>query len=294
MQILFLILAGVLQGIAEFLPISSSGHLALFSCFFFDFGKITAAGILMHLGTLLSVCTVCGKDVKNLFDGALSFFGLRARRGGKFDKEKDRLENRALFRTVLIVSLPLAALGVADFVLGRTVGAGVTDLIDRFFASRPAVVGGTLFLNGALLLLCAALPEGSGSAEEFSFSAALAVGLLQSFAVLPGLSRSGAVIVGCRLMGADTRSSLRMALLTAIPAVGGALAVGLPDLFGGTAGVLPPAHAALAVAVSWVVGVAAILLLRKKKGLSLRPFAFYCMAVGALSVAAAFLARQGR
>ncbi|MBQ9468895.1 MAG: undecaprenyl-diphosphate phosphatase [Clostridia bacterium] len=282
MQLLFMILLGALQGIAEFLPVSSSGHLALFEHFFFRVEKATALGVFMHLSTLLAVCTVCGKDVKDLFRGAVCCLRRRAA------CTAEELEARGRFISTAYITLPLIAAAGVDFAIKRTAGAGLSDLIDRYIALRPAAVGALLILNGALLLGAGALPARGKTLGALTFAEGCAVGAFQVFALLPGVSRSGMTVIGCRLVGMDAEEAVRTALVTSVPAVAGALATQLPDLYGARDALPPAGHLFAAALSAYAVGILAILLLTKRtKRAGLRPFAAYCIAAGAAATVAA-------
>lgn len=260
MSLWFAAFLGLVQGAAEFLPVSSSGHLALLQAFFgveapeesrvlFD--------VLLHLGTLVSVCAVYGKDLMAL-PGAIPARGESA----------SKRPARRLALLLLIATLPLAA------------GVLLKGALEALYLSPP-FIGVALLCTGALLYISDRFPPGRKTEGEATPGDALTVGLMQVFALLPGISRSGSTITAGLLRGFDRRFAVRFSFLLSIPAILGANLLKLGEALsrGVDTELLLPC--AVGGAVAAVTGFFAIRLVGRlaEKG-SLRCFSWYCWAIG--------------
>ncbi len=274
MGILEAIIYGIIQGIAEFLPISSSGHLALAQNFF---GTETEYGftfnIALHLATLVSVCVVYRKDVLGLIKG---FFSLIKKlfTGGI----KQGLDNgEKLFLMLCIATLPLIPVKLL----------GLDEAVEALSKISWAI-GVLLIINGTMLVISDRLRGGGVSSEKGGFLRPLGVGIMQAtLGILPGISPSGSTITGGRLCGYGKEEAVRFSFLMSIPAILGACVTELPDMFkeGVNAEMIAPVLAGAVTAA--VVGFFAIKLLQyltKNKSFSF--FAVYCILVGAASIIA--------
>ncbi len=265
MTVLQAVLLGALQGLTEFLPVSSSGHLALASALMDLPGDVTFT-VVVHLGSLLAVILAFRRDVVRLIRGALGllFDGFRTR--GMFD--------RRLTVMLFLATLPLA------------VGAVLDKLAESFFG-RTLYVGVGLMVTACLLWFAETrCGGGTKTASDAPFSDAVKVGLLQLFAVLPGVSRSGTTISAGLFCGLRRDFAVRFAFLLSIPAVAGSFVFKLPDMLEEgrfTAAPLPYLAGFLAALVSGWLAIRLVRLLMKNG--SFRWFAVYCAAVGALTVA---------
>lgn len=257
MALWFAVFLGLVQGAAEFLPISSSGHLALLQAFFPSLAPEEGLlfDVVLHLGTLLSLTLVCRRELWSLARA------LRPRKG----VEK---EGRRLWRLLILGTLPLGL---------------VLPLKDRIEAlsGSPAFIGAALLLNGALLCVCDRLVAGQKSLGIAGAKEALPVGLFQAFALLPGISRSGSTIAAGILAGLKREEAVRFSFLLSFPAVLGACLVKLWEALGDgfdRALLLPALAGAAAAALS---GLLAIRLVRSLARLGrFLGFARYCWAVG--------------
>lgn len=258
MSILQAILLGFLQGITEFLPISSSAHLLLAQD---RLGLETADltfSIAVHLGTLIAVCVSFRKDLGGLVCAIFT---------GKIFRKPQAGESR-LFWLLLLSLLPLFL--IYPF----------KDFLDPLLLS-PTVAGICLLFNGLILLLCDMAPSGQKNAENMKKRDSLFVGILQGFALLPGLSRSGTTVTAGICRGLDRSFAAKYSFLLSIPTIlGGALSEGLDAHAQGFAyaSLAPCLWGMLAAALS---GLCAIFLLkrllRSKKFIY---FAFYSFALG--------------
>jgi len=263
------IFLGFVQGVTEFLPISSSGHLALFQSFgledphdrhlFFD--------VLLHMGTLVAVCVVYRKDIVEMIRAVLSLF--TGRRGGE-DSPVSPSKARLAFM-IIIATLPLAI--VIPF--RHSIEA---------LGNRMWFVGLMLLLTGGFLYYSDKLVAGLRTEKNMTVKNALTVGLLQVIATLPGISRSGITITGGLMSGLDRGFAVRFSFLLSIPAILGANIVMLFTSMSDVDWSLMPRYL-VGVVVAGVTGFFAIHLVRLlvQKG-SLGKFAYYCWGIGAIAI----------
>lgn len=277
MSVLNALFLGIIQGVAEFLPISSSGHLSIAQNLlglsmegaddvFFD--------VLLHLGTLAAVCVAYWTDIKEM---VLEFVRMiRELAGGTASRKIP--SSRRLILLIVVGTLPLfLILPVKDFVEGL--------YGNTFF------VGGALLITGLMLFFCDRLQNGRKNARTATIVDVLLVGAGQAVATCPGISRSGMTIcVGC-FRGFERKFAVRFAFLLSIPAVLGANILQIKDVVaaGGFDARLLPGYL-LGMAAAAVCGYFSIRLVRMvaDKG-KFGAFAYYCGAVGAITVLMSFL-----
>lgn len=274
------ILMGALQGVAEFLPISSSGHLALFQRFFsmenYEETQMFFT-VLLHLGTLLSVFVYYWHDIidmiREFFLAIGDLLHARQRRG----RPAPTPPARQLVLLIVVSILPLFLI------------LPVKDAIEAAM-SNAAIVSLALIVTGCILYLSDRMAKGRKTARTATVADALLVGCAQAVGTLPGISRSGVTISAGLLRGFDRTFAVRFSFLMSLPAVLGANILTLKDAV--EAGIdlaqLPVYIAGTLVAA--VVGYFAIHLvnLLSDKG-KFGAFAWYCWAVGLISLAANFL-----
>ena len=274
------LLYGLLQGIAEFLPISSSGHLALAHGFFGTDTANTdtlAFDVLLHLATLLAVVVMFRKEILLLFKGVFSLLG-KLFTGRLWGKRKEPLQfGERLFLMLCLSALPLVPIAL------------ISDRVEALGAYRWAV-GLLLVVNGVMLWVSDRLATGRLTLENAGWARPFLIGCVQVFGVLPGISRSGSTITGGRLCGLTREDAVRFSFLMSIPAILGACVLKLPDFFaeGMTAELAAPC--AVGSVTAFVVGLGAIRLLQffaKKKGFTV--FSVYSVAVGLCAILADFL-----
>ena len=274
MSIIEATLYGIIQGIAEFLPISSSGHLALAQNFF---GTETENGfafnIALHLATLLSVCVVFRKDVFALIKG---FFSLVKKLfTGRLKQGLDSGER--LFLMLCVATLPLIPIKLL----------GLDETVEEI-STVSWIIGILLIINGTLLFVSDRLKQTELKAENGGYLRPLGVGIVQALiGILPGISRSGSTITGGRIFGFSREETVRFSFLMSIPAILGACVTELPDLFseGMSADMLVPIIVGATVAAA--VGFFAIKLLQyisKNKGFAV--FSVYSVIIGASAIIA--------
>ncbi len=274
MIILYAALLGLVQGVAEFLPISSSGHLALLENLLGETGLMELDGsaffnILLHLATLVAVLIAYWPDIVDIFfelgDMAGDLFlgrGLSA-----MDKP-----TRRLIYMILLATVPL-------FVI-----VPFNDQIESL-NSLPWFIGAALIVTGTLLFVSDRLPRGKKTVRTMTWLDALIIGIAQAFATVPGLSRSGTTISAGMARGLRRSFAVRFSFLMSLVSVSGAVMLEVLDVLQeGINTALLPAYA-VGMLVAGVTGYFSIRLLQRivKKG-RFGGFAYYCWFVGAVSI----------
>lgn len=271
-------LMGILQGVAEFLPISSSGHLALFQYYFgmedFESTQLFFS-VMLHFGTLVSVFVYYWNDIlemiQEFFLGLASLF---SRSDGR--KQGNVPEARRLVRLIIVATLPLfLVLPVKDFIEEVT--------------GSVMFVSIALIATGFLLFFSDRMARGRKTAKSATIADALIVGFAQGIGTLPGISRSGITISTGMLRGYDRSFAVRFSFLMSLPAVVGATILELKDAIevGLDPAILP--YCVVGMVISGVVGYFAIRLvnLLANKG-KFGAFSYYCWTVGIVSLIAGF------
>jgi undecaprenyl-diphosphatase len=253
------ILLGVLQGLTEFLPISSDGHLALAQSVLGMENAGLAFILLVHAGTLLSIAIVFRRQLVELWRGFLSLPAALGKPASQWS------ESTRLAGLVILTTLP-----------GAIVGLAFKDQIEKMFSNLW--ITGTFFLvTGLILALTKWARIGH---DDVNWKTAIWIGLAQAAAVLPGLSRSGSTIAMAMLLGVGRARAGEYSFIAAVPIVMGAVALEIPDIAreSTNAGVLP---LVLAFAASFLVGwLALVWLLRIIRHGRFHWFAPYCFAIG--------------
>lgn len=275
MSLLMSMFMGFVQGVAEFLPISSSGHLTLLQHCFGMKEVDNLFNILLHFATLLAVCVVYWKDIVEM---VVEFFrGFASLFSGHGSRESRPPTARRLVLMVIVGTLPL-------FVVLPLEGA-VEQL-----GNYPAAVSVMLILTGFILFFSDRMGGGRKNARTATMKDALLVGIAQGVATIPGISRSGSTISAGMLLGFDRKFSVRYSFLLSLPAVLGATLLKVVKAVGeGVDTSLLPNYLA-GMVVAGVVGYFSIQLVRllANKG-KFGNFAYYCWIVGVVSLVAGFI-----
>lgn len=265
------IFLGLIQGIAEFLPISSSGHLAFFQevVAIFDTGDESIFfDVLLHLGTLAAVFVAYWAEIKAL---VLEFFTMIGVRKLPKGQKPDRLSRRMIL-FIILGTLPLfLILPVKDYVEG--------------LYQNPIFIGCAFLGTGLILFLSDRLSRGSKTIKNASLVDVLLVGCGQALATVPGISRSGTTISVGLARGFSREFAVKLSFLLSIPAVLGANILSLIDAVKeGIDWSLMPVYL-VGVAVAAVSGYLAIRLLKyiSQKG-SFGGFAYYCWGIGLVTL----------
>ena len=269
LDILSAIILGAVQGISEFLPISSSGHLVLVPALL-GIETGLAFDTILHIGTLVAIFTFFWKDIINLIKGfILSIIDL-TEGVDIFKRELHRVPEKRFAWLIIVGTIPTGIMGIL-----------LKDAIETIFR-------GTLFVGIFLLVTAAVLyyserhSSGQITQKDMSFKQALIVGICQGLAVFPGISKSGSTIASGLCLGLNREYAARYSFLLSIPAVIGAGLIQIKDIATLDASV----SVLLAGFISSVIfGYLSIKLLMKMiKGWSLDIFAYYCTIIGIITI----------
>ncbi len=262
------IILGILQGLTEFLPVSSSGHLVLGQIYF----KITEFGLIfdvsVHMGTLAAVVVVYFSDIKQMI---ISLAGSLGKKSGKLpgqDKNPTD-ENLTMAWCIIAGSVPTAAIGFA------------LKQYEHILFTSDLLVGCMLLVTGTFLWLSRKYYRDEPIGGGLNLKRALLIGVVQGFAVVPGISRSGSTIAAGMAAGLDRARAAKFSFLLSIPAILGAQVVSMKDALK-TGALIDPAiiYGTLS---AFVVGLAALkLLLKLVHTGKFHFFAPYCWLAGVL------------
>lgn len=252
------IILGIVQGLTEFLPVSSSGHLEIVKALLGDASvpkESMAFTVLLHAATALSTIVVYRKDIGQIIAGLFS----------------TELNEEKTFSIKIVLSMIPAAV----------VGVLFNDELEALFSGQVLLVGGLLIVTGLLLFLA---DKAKATQKPVSYLHSVIIGISQAIAILPGISRSGATISTAVLLGIDKEKAARFSFLMVVPLILGKIAKDILDYEGGfestDAGVLIAGFAAAFIAgfmaCTWMIA-----LVKKSQ---LKYFAFYCFIAGAVAM----------
>jgi undecaprenyl-diphosphatase len=244
------ILWGLIQGLTEFLPVSSSGHLVLIPALLDREGPDLATTAMLHLGTLAAVVVYYRSDLASM---------------AKFDRPA-----RRLITLLVIGTIPAAVLG---FMFKDKIAELVED---------PGTVAIMLIVTGLVLLATELLRLGDKRITDIGPLDSFLTGLAQALALIPGISRSGMTISAGLVRGVGKREAARFAFLLGIPVIAGAGLLEVAELIGSDESI--SADVWVSVAVAAVAGYAAIAIFIRLLGrIGLAPFGIYCVSFGAFA-----------
>lgn len=277
MTVLSSIILGIIQGLAEFLPISSSGHLVIFKTFLPGLEKLAGDmtfDILLHMGTLLAVFIVYRKTICGM---VVEFFRMIGQIfSGKFSFEKaNKYQYMDIF--VIIATLPLLLVVFVD------------DMIESKMTGLLPV-GIMLLVTAGLLFIADHSVGGKKEIRDMTPFQALKIGLFQMIATVPGLSRSGSTISAAINMGFTRETAVEFSFILGIPAVIGANILNLRDIIktGFDASlILPYAIGIVTAAVFGILAIKLVQYVTKKDRFGW--FVYYCAAVGVGTIILSFI-----
>ncbi len=258
MSILHALILGIIQGLTEFLPVSSSGHLELVKALFGDESlpkESLTFTVVLHFATALSTLVVFRKEVFEIFKGLFQF---------KWNEE-------------LIFSLKI----ILSMIPAVVIGVFFEEQLEALFNGRILFVGFMLLITAALLFLA---DRAKKTEKKVSYTNSFIIGISQAIAMLPGISRSGATISTSVLLGVDRERAARFSFLMVVPLIFGKIA---KDIIGGeisfestqisTLGVgFIAAFIAGLFACNWMIAIV------KRSKLSY--FAIYCLVIGLVAI----------
>ncbi len=258
MGIVEALILGFVQGLTEFLPVSSSGHLEIAKELLgiSEQEQNLLMTVVLHAATALSTIVIFRKDITQIFAGLFQF---------KWNEE-------AKFSVKIIISM----------IPGAIVGLFFEEEIEALFGGQILLVGSMLLLTGLLLFLA---DKAKKTDKKVSMFNAVLIGISQAIAILPGISRSGATISTSVLLGVDREKAARFSFLMVVPLILGKMA---KDVLSGhlsaqTSNILPLVFGFIAAFITGLVACKWMIRLVKKS--QLKYFAYYCFAVGIISIA---------
>ncbi len=265
MSLIQAIILGAVQGLTEFLPISSSGHLVMVQHVMSLSSEAIAVDTWLHVGALGAVVVYFRSELIAVLKSTLLWV-----------RRRDQDENTAIARYLAIASVPAAVAGL---------------LFENLFADAfesLALAGGMLIVTGLMLWFAESLATGERRLSSMSLRDSVWIGIAQMAAILPGISRSGATITAGMWRGVGRADSARFSFLLSIPIIIGA--TGLSTIRSGLAGVSIPVLLAgiLSAGASGLLAIA--LLMKVLESKRLRLFSVYCFIVGVIALSLALFA----
>jgi undecaprenyl-diphosphatase len=258
MSVLEAIILGIIQGLTEFLPVSSSGHLELAKVILGD-NSVPEESMLMtvvlHGATALSTIVVFYKDIAALIKGLFQF------------KNNDEFK----FSVNIVLSMIPAAV----------VGVLLDEQIEAFFGGKILLVGSMLLITATLLIFA---DRAKDTNKKVGVIHAIIIGISQAIAILPGISRSGATISTTVLLGIDREKAARFSFLMVVPLILGKMAKDVMDgAFHDIEGTLTPYI--IGFMAAFITGILACTwMIKLVKRSKLKYFAYYCLLAGTIAV----------
>ncbi len=292
MSVLQSLFLGVIQGITEFLPVSSSGHLAILQ----NLLGIRADGgllfdVLLHVGTLAAILCVFRKDLSRmLLESACMvrdmIYNLKIFAHNRREQDARRYRRivhnnyRKFVVQVLISTIPTAIIGYA-----------ARDLVE--IAAQTLIAPGVcLILTAGLLLVADVTETGRRIPKDVSYTNVFMIGVAQGLSTLPGLSRSGTTIAACLMSGFDKRFAVRYSFIMSIPAILGAAVLEIGEAAASPVALPQVFIYLLGAAAAGVVGYFSIkkmlVVVRRKQ---FKGFAVYCLILGIIAITGYFVQR---
>lgn len=214
MTFLHAIILGLVQGLAEFLPISSSGHLALLQYFFgVESDSVLLFTVLLHVGTLISVFIIYWKDIVDLvIELCRTIRDLCTGKGLRINSSP----TRRLGFMIIVATIPTAIIGVL-----------FEDFFEGLYTSVLSIAIGLIF-TGAILLIAERAGADNKDVMDMKFRHAIFIGCMQGIAICPGVSRSGSTLFGGLIAGLKRGFAVKFAFLISIPSILGSVVLELP------------------------------------------------------------------
>lgn len=268
MTLLSSIILGIVQGLTEFLPVSSSGHLVLARAFF-NIGDVGESfmffDLLLHFGTLIAVFIAFYDDIKELI---IAFFQMI------FDGFKVRnIPSRRFVVLILVSMIPMA------------LAFPFMSKVEKMF-STPIPVAIALLYTSFILYFSDKIPSGNKTAKEAGFKDVLFVGAMQALAVVPGISRSGSTMTGGIFRGFNREFAVKFAFIMSLPVIFGANILNLPEAITQiSASGLPLYIYIVGILTATISGIFAIKMVRYiVKNNQFKIFAIYCFVLAILTI----------
>lgn len=266
MPIVHIFILAVIQGLTEFLPVSSSGHLILLPQLTGMADQGLALDVAVHIGTLGAVVLYFWSDVK------MGLAGIPRMLSGKIDTAGSKLAFLLMIATVPVI--------IAGFILKMT---GATEALRSI-----TVIGWTMLLFGIVLYIADTKGASTRTSPDWTWRHAIIMGLWQALALIPGTSRSGATISGARALGYDRESSAKLAMLMSIPTiVASGVLLGLDVVGEADAAMLRDASIAIVFAFAAAL-LALSIMMRLLRSISFTPYVIYRIVLGIILLVIAY------
>ena len=262
------LLLGIVQGITEYLPVSSSGHLVIAQSLFGMEEPELFFDIILHIGTLSAVLWYYNRDIALILKE--SYIAIAAiARGDGWEMVSQRYPGFKTVWLIILGTIPTAVIGLF-----------FRDDFEKMFAS-PKLVGCALLVTAVILFFTRYTSDRGRTIEGFRISDAIIIGLIQGFAITPGLSRSGLTISAALFLGIDRETAARFSFLLSIPSILGALVLQFePDA--NSTGISAMLIGLIASAITGALCLMFLVAIVKKGRLSW--FSWYCLAAGLLTI----------
>jgi undecaprenyl-diphosphatase len=253
------LILGLVQGLTEFLPVSSSGHIELGKAILgTESADNLMFSVLVHTATMLSIVVVLRKDIWQLITQTLRF---------EWNPET---------KFVLLILISMIPTGIVGLLFESQIG--------QFFEGRIMLVGFMLLVTASILFSTRFVKKNN---KEVGYLTALVIGLAQTIAILPGISRSGATIGTALLLGVERNAATRFSFLMVLPPIAGATLIKLKDLLGSPETyqdeILPLGIGFIAAFISGIIACSWMLALVRKGNISY--FSIYCLLIGLTAIA---------
>ena len=273
MDILQAIIIGLVQGLTEFLPVSSSAHL-IFTQQALGLTNVPLAfDVLLHVGTLVAVLIYFYNDIIQMIAGFI--YSLTDLKEGRFISEIKKDPYKKLAWLTIIATIPVGVVGIL-----------FNDLVEEMFKGLtiPALL---LLVTGCLLYISQRMNSGRIDVRNITVKEALLMGCGQAIAVLPGLSRSGTTIAAGLFAGLDKEFAAKFSFILSIPAILGAAVFQLKDLSGGSIELGACLAGFIVAVISGYFAISFLLKLVRERSLDI--FAYYCWIVGIIVLVGSIL-----
>lgn len=239
---------GIVQGLAEFLPISSSGHLALLQYFFgVESDSVLLFTVMMHVGTLVSVFIIYRKDIAALLvELGLTIKDLCTGKGLRINSSP----TRRMGFMIIVATIPTAIIGLV-----------FEDFFESLYASIVSIAIGLIF-TGIILFVAERMGSNDKGPMEMKWRHAIFIGCMQGIAICPGVSRSGSTLFGGLMAGLKREFAVEFAFLISIPSILGSVILEAPDAFAGGADaslIGPIVVGVILAAISGIVAIKAMI-----------------------------------
>lgn len=269
------IILGIIQGLTEFLPVSSSGHLVLGQIFFGITESQLPFDISVHIGTLLAVLVVYASDIRAILVSVFGFISkaVSLKPMAHLLKEDKNIQLAGL---IVIGSIPTAFIGL------------ILKQFEHILFASEVLVGFMLILTGTILWASKNFYFSKSKKDGFSIKKALIIGVGQGLAVIPGISRSGTTIALGMFLGLDRHNAAKFSFLLSIPAILGAQILSIKDMI--NSGLVIDPITIYATIASFITGLLALkLLLSLVHSGRFHLFAPYCWLIGSLVLLSKFI-----